>query len=148
MSKMKLFLLFPIDLFSDFCLLQCFAETSPLNSWIPIKVGVVVKFNVLFEDDSYRERKKERKKTDILLMSILGIYILDKHSQLLVRIKKIWIFVAPCGRQYPENVMGNFSNIERMFWIISQNGARTYRDSEQTGLNRRVRFVIGLSGSD
>ena len=90
MSQMKLFLLFPIDLFSDFCLLQCFAETSALNSWIPIKVGVVVKFNVLFEDDSYRERKKERKKTDILLMSILGIYILDKHSQLLVRIKKIW----------------------------------------------------------
>ena len=44
--------------------------------------------------------------------------------------------------------MGKFSNIERMFWIISQNGARTYRDSEQTGLNRRVRFVIGLSGSD
>lgn len=44
--------------------------------------------------------------------------------------------------------MGNFSNIQRMFWIISQIGARTYKDSEQIGLNRRVRFVIGLSGSD
>lgn len=90
MGKMKLFLLFSMDLFSDFCLLQCCAETSPLNSWIPTKVGVVVKFNVLFEDDSYREREKERKKNDILLMSVLGIYILDTHSQLLVRIKKIW----------------------------------------------------------
>lgn len=46
------------------------------------------------------------------------------------------------------SVIGNFPNI-RMFWIISQIGARTYKDSEQTGLNiRRVRFVIGLSGSD
>ena len=44
--------------------------------------------------------------------------------------------------------MSNFSNIQRMFWIISQIGARTYRDSEQTGLNRRVRFLIGFSGSD
>lgn len=47
-------------------------ETSPLNSRIPIKVGVVVKFNVLFEDDSYRREKERKKKTDILLMSIFG----------------------------------------------------------------------------
>ena len=61
MGKMKWFLLFPMALFSDFCLLQCCAETFPLNSWIPTKVGVVVKFNVPFEDDSYRETDKERK---------------------------------------------------------------------------------------
>lgn len=110
MSKMKLFLLFPMALFSDFCLLQCFAETSPLNSRIPIKVGVVVKFNVLFEDDSYRERKKrkKKKKTDILLMSILGIYILDKHSQLLVRIEKILDICSSLWEAISENVMGNF----------------------------------------
>lgn len=41
--------------------------------------------------------------------------------------------------------------MERMFWIISQIGPRTYRDfshSEQIGLSGRVRFLIGLSGSD
>ena len=70
MGKMKLFLLFSMDLFSDFCLLQCCAETSPLNSWIPTKVGVVVKFNVLFEDDSYREREKERKKKKSYLADV------------------------------------------------------------------------------
>lgn len=67
-----------------FFLLRWCAETSPLDSLTSTKVGVDVKINVLFEDGFFKKTIPV-----ILWMSILGIYILNKHSQLLVRTKQV-----------------------------------------------------------
>ena len=67
-------------------MLQWCAETSPPDSLTPTKVGVDVKINVLFEDDGFFFKKKS---PVILWISILEIYILNKHSQLLVRTKQV-----------------------------------------------------------
>lgn len=53
MGKLKLFSLSSMHLFSGVFLLWWCAETSPLDSLTPTKVGVAVKINVLFEDDGF-----------------------------------------------------------------------------------------------